>query len=410
MQSFDIKKGVRLHYIETDKYKTNTLSFYFYRSMKKEEASLNALLMQVLKRGGRGYSTTADLERYLEEQYGAVLDAGVRKKGDVQVLYVTFDFANERYIKGEITRNIFNLARNVVFDQELFSEEYVEQEKTNLKNQIQALINNKGEYAQIRCVEEMCAGEPYGVCEYGDADTIDKINRDMLWEHYVNLKAKVDVFITGALDIEWAKERVADAVREGEDMYPVTQISPCAGEVKNITQREQVNQAKLSIGFKTNTADLKDEYFAMMVYNSLYGGSVFSKLFNNVREKLSLAYHVSSRVDKFKGIMIVNAGIEMANYQVALDEILVQAQAVRNGDFTDFELESAKLASINNIKSISDNARQTEDYYVGQLLVGRDEGLEQLAEEIEKITREQVIEAAQNVEPDTIYFLTGVEQ
>ena len=410
MQSFDIKKGVRVHYIETDKYKTNTLSFYFYRSLKKEEASLNALLMQVLRRGGKGYETTADLERYLEEQYGAVMDTGVRKKGDVQVLYVSFDFVNERYIKGKITRNVFNIARDVIFRQEMFAEEYVEQEKTNLKNQIQALINNKGEYAQIRCVEEMCGGEAYGICEYGDAAEIDKIDRDMLWEYYMNFRAKLDVFMTGTMDIEWAKGEIFDMTRAADEDYPISCISPCAGERRNVTQREQVNQAKLSIGFKTNTAASKEEYFAMMVYNSIYGGSVFSKLFNNVREKLSLAYHVSSRIDKFKGVMLVNAGIEMENYKVALDEILAQAKAVRDGDFTDSELDSAKLASINGIKSISDNARQTEDYWVGQLLVGRDEGLEELAAEIDKITREQVVEAAQRVEIDTVYFLTGVPE
>jgi len=416
LKRYEICNGIYLNYIKTDKYKTNTLSFYFYDMLDHESATKNALLMEVISRGSKVYTRTADLERFLEEQYGANMETGVRKKGDVQVLYANFDFVHTDYVdKKDICENIFSLAESIIFNQESFSDEFVAQEKVNHREKIEALMNNKTQYAMERCVEEMCADEPYGICEFGELDLLEAINATSILEHYKNtfLKLKFDVFITGEIDVEWALERLRKTlgnIRCTNNSYLISSVVKDIGEVKKIVQREPINQSKLVLGFRNRVLPTDDNYYALVLYNSIYGGSVFSKLFNNVREKLSLAYSVGSRTDKFKGIMFVAAGIENDKFQEAYDEILTQEQLMKDGSFIEDEVNAAKLSLIDSIRAIADSAKQTEDYYVGQFLCNMDGDLEELVQGVEGVTAEQVTYVAQNVELDTVYFLTGLEE
>ncbi|MDD3765851.1 MAG: pitrilysin family protein [Eubacteriales bacterium] len=415
IQSVEIKNGVKLHYLHTKKFKTNSLGVYFHRPMQKSEATINALLSNVIKRGCPLFPRTKELARQLEALYGSKVVSGVRKKGDSQVIYINFEFVNENYVlkSQPVMENILDLVKSMVFAQEGFLKEYVSQEKENLKQLIMAQMNDKRAYAAQRCVEIMCKQEPYGICELGFIDDVDGINEGDLFEHYKNvvLKSPVDIFITGDVDIFWVEQKIKEMLEYIEVKsvkYPETVIIKDIGEIKNVTETQNIAQGKLSLGFRTKTASWDEKYPALLIYNAVFGGGPFSKLFNNVREKLSLAYYASSRLDMFKGVMIVNSGIEVANFQKAYDEIMTQFKAMANGDITDEEMSAAVLSTVNNIRSMTDSAMVMEDYWLGRLITGTALDIDELISMLKRVTKQQVIEVAQNVDLDTVYFLKGV--
>ncbi len=416
IQSIQIKNGIKAHHIRTDKFKTTTLGVYFHRPLCKEEATKNALLANVLKRGCPLFPTTIGLSGRLDSLYGAKLVSGVRKKGESQIIHINLEFANERFLPGSqpVLAQVLDLVRSMVFAQTGFDAEYVSQEKENLRQNILSQINDKRSYAINRCIQLMCEGEAYGLSELGCTEDIDPIDADALFAHYQKVlqTSPIDIFIVGGVDFPAAKDGVADmlaSLPERAAQYPNTQIVTSVGEVKRVTETENILQGKLSLGFRTKVSMADGGYAAMMLYNAVLGGGPSSKLFNNVREKLSLAYYAMSRTDSFKGVMTVNCGIEVSNFDKAYDEILVQIAAIKDGGITDEEFHAALLSTVNNIKSIADSALSTEDYFLGRLIIGSPLTFEQLTEALQSVTKRQVVDIANNIELDTVYFLRGNE-
>lgn len=414
IQSIEIKNGINLHYLHTKKFKTTTLGIYFHRPLNREEVTINALVPNVLRRGCPLFPESKLLSGQLDELYGAKLDVGVRKKGDSQIIHINFEFVNETFISKSqpVLDNILTLAQSMVLEQSHFSKQYVNQEKENLKQHILSLINDKRSYAINRCTEIMCEGEPYGINELGFIDDIEGIDENTLYEHYKNviLKSPIDIFICGDVDIFWVEQHIAEIFSNVEPIttkYPKTVVVKNVDSVKNITETEQISQGKLSLGFRTKIQPVDDKYASLLIYNAVLGGGPSSKLFNNVREKLSLAYYAMSRIDMFKGIMTINSGIEVANFQTAYDEIIKQFEAIKNADITDEEMSSAILSTVNNIKSMADSALVMEDYWLNRIIIGVPRTFEEITNMVQKITKEQVAEVAKNIELDTVYFLKG---
>ena len=258
----------------------------------------------------------------------------------------------------------------------------------------------------------MCKQEPYGIMELGSLERLEGINEDMLFSHYKNilLKSRLDIFIVGNIDEQMVisqMKKITFGLEDNEEQLIQSIIIKEVSDIKKVVQKEQVNQAKLAMGFRTKTQASDADFCALMVCNAVFGGGPYSKLFNNVREKLSLAYYVYSRIDKFKGVMLVNSGIETDNYQIAFDSIMDQMEEVKNGRFSDDEIMAAKLGTINMIRSIGDSQRLMEDYYIGEIICNKKEDIDEFADSIMNINKEQIIEAAQKIQLDTIYFLTS---
>lgn len=416
LTSYEIKKGVNLYYLNTNKFKTTSINFFIHRPMSRQEVTINALCSLVLRRGCPAYPKSRDLSNALSDLYGASFDTGIKKKGNNQIIGASFGFANEKYVPGkpEILKGILEIASSVVLGQKSFSEEYVNQEKENLKSLILAQKNDKRQYAQSRCLEEMCKGELYGLKRYGYVENIDEITAESLFEHYKNvvLKSGVDIFVCGDIDIDFVKDTLTKMYADAEILY--TDYLPCATkkevtEVKNITETETIAQGKLSMGFRTNVTLGDELYPALMMYNSILGGGIFSKLFNNVREKLSLCYYASSTFNGINGTMFINSGIEVKNFQKAYDEIINQINDMKNGVISDIEYTAAKLGVVNSIRSITDSGFGTADYYLGKLVGGRMISTDKLIKLVEKVTLEEIITVANKIQLDTVYFLKGSE-
>lgn len=415
-KKINIKEHINLYYVPTKKFKTTTLSIYIHRPLIREETTLNSLLTMVLRRACPGFADTKSLSRHLDSLYGVAFSSAVRKKGERQLLCANFQFINDKFLDDDI--NIFDevlkLADSAVLKQESFNEEYINQEKENLKQQILSVINDKRSYASKRCTEIMCKDEPYGISKLGYIEDLDKIDKTALLNHYKNviLKSPVDIFVNGDVDIDIIAEKLkamfADINVEHTVPAPAD-VKKEVGEVKNITEEQQIVQGKLSIGFRTNVYVNDEDYPAMMMYNSILGCGIFSKLFNNVREKLSLCYYASSSVDYLKGIMFINSGIEVSNFQKAYDEILVQMEDIKNGNISDTEMSAAVLGTVNSINSTSDNPFILDDYYLGKIIADKMITLEEIAESIKKVTKEDVMKVAGKIQLDTVYFLKGCE-
>lgn len=420
LNSREIVPGVNLRVLKTDKFKTNLLSLYIHLPLERETVTKAALLPRVLKRGTEKYPTLTHLAKRSEELYGASLGANVVKKGDMELLRFSVQFVSDDFINGNITEDVVDLLKQFVLYPKTenggFDKTFVEQEKENAKSFILGLVNDKKEYAQVKCNEIMFAGDPYGIFEYGYVEDLSGINEKNLYEFYVELikNSAIDIFVSGSFDEEKMFETIRnafDGCLSGRDAKTYTTKTADIEkdiEIKRVTEPMQVSQSKLCMGFNCGVEPTSEEYYALMLFTCIYGGSPFSKLFNNVREKLSLAYYVFSAIDRQKGFMKISSGIEADKFEAAYAEIHVQLDKMKQGDFTDDEIISAKKYLATGMNSIKDSLAATENFYMSQLVLGCCETVDETLENINAVTREGVIEIANRVQEDTIYFLKGV--
>ena len=413
-----IKNGISARLLKSDKFKTTIVGVLFRTELNKDNVTKNALVPAILRRGTKNYPTMRDISIELENLYGAKFDCGVSKKGELQVLRFYGEAVNDKYLadSDNNTLKLAEIIKDIIFNPAMvngkFNEEYLSQEKIKLKNIIESRKNDKVQYALERCYELMAGDEPYGLCEYGDVEKVDAVSNEELIEAYNNMinNFNVDIVVAGNVEESEFNNIVSlfdFAERTTSVELKITDVEP--GEVKNVTEEFEINQGKLSLAYRTNVKPNSKEYFDMLVYNGILGSGVQSKLFQNVREKYSLAYYAFSRLDKFKGIMGISSGIEQQNYQKALDTILEQIEDMKKGNITDYEYNTTVKTIENSLNSMKDEQLSLVDFYYGQELINSELSLEDVIENMKKVTVEDVVKVARKVKLDTIYFMKGKE-
>ncbi len=415
MKKINVKDSINLYQLKADKFKNFLISFYFQRPLDESEVSLNALIPYILKQGSVNYPDNKAISKTLEELYGGSFDCVVRKKGDTQIIGFLFDFLSPRYVKNPAyKKNIFKFIYDVIFNPLVkdggFLPEFTEREKKNQIEYVKGIINDKKEYASVRCVQEMFKGEPYALFTGGSVEGIEKADGKSLYNQYLKIvkSSPLDVFVSGDIDTDEIKTMLEKVEREEpEDRYPVCSYKKHSGNVKEVTDNMNVTQGKLAMGFVTNVSCGTKESAALTVFNSIFGSGAHSKLFNNVREKLSLCYYAASRLNKLKGTMTVSSGVEFKNFDKAHDEILKQLENIKNGEVSDLEMKSAKSALVNILNSYDDSMTATEEFYFNQALTGESSSVADFVESIKEITLEDVVSVASKIELDTVYKLSG---
>ncbi|MBR2743222.1 MAG: insulinase family protein [Clostridia bacterium] len=416
----ELKNGAGLNIISTGKFKTGFLSLNFIRPLSRGENAKNALLVQVLRRGCEGLETQQKINAELSKNYGMRLEPIVRKRGECQVFGFYCTMINNSFaFEGEnIFKNAVTIMEKLMFEPLIadgaFLEEYVESEKRNLKNYIAAQINDKISYSIKRASEEMCACEPYALSAYGEAEDVDGITPRELYEHYrlIIKEAKTEAFYVGSEDEDTLKAafvHLRALSKRPADTLPKPVVTGDVKEVRRVTEELKVAQGKLAIGCRTGITEGDALYPALVLANALFGGTPVSKLFMNVREKLSLCYYVKSITDKLKGVMIIAAGIENENLDVTLKEIEAQLSALKRGEITEDELTAARAALRTSINSTLDSGAQTEDYYLTKTINGDTSSPLDLLLRLDAVTTDEIIAAANTIKYDTIYFLKGTE-
>ena len=414
----EIKKGIKLHTIKTEKFKTNLIAIMLTTKLNRENVTKNALVPAVLRRGTKNLTTQEKINKKLEEMYGASLDCGLDKTGDNQVLKFYIETVNDEFLPQEAENmlktsleKIFEFVFNPYLENGCFKKEYVEQEKENIKQIIDGKIDNKARYSLDRCIEEMYKDKPYGLYKYGYVEDMKNINEKNLYEYYQQLinECKIDIFVSGIID-----EETENIIKNNENIIKLKDREPQYNEPEIIAKRTEkendvqesmdVTQGKRIIGMDLDIDD-DNLRFEVMIYNSIFGGSANSKLFQNVREKASLAYTASSSYYRFKNNIFINCGIEIKNYEKALEIIKQQIEDMKKGDFTDEEVENAKKGIIASIKTIDDEQDTEITYFFSQELSKSKCNIEQYMQRISEVTKDKVVDVANKVSIDTVYFL-----
>ncbi len=411
--------GITVHFINDPKFKTTTLSVNLTRPLDRNEVTLNSLIPAVLRRGCNKYPETRKLNIYLDELYDATCDYVISKKGDAQVISFIFKTVADRFAPElkpfeKLTSLAGELLFNPYVNNSAFDKDYTEREKENLKQLIESVVNDKREYAKKRLIESMYDGETYGIFEYGYTEDLESINEKNLYEHYIKIisSSPIDIIVTGPCNKDEVTQNLKSifaGVQTSPVPYPKITAGQIKTDVKYVTDEESVTQGKLTIGFRTPVTIQSDEYCAAMVMNNLFGGATHSKLFMNVREKLSLAYYAGSGYNSFKGLVVVSCGIEFDKYQVTLDEVINQLEEIKKGNITDDELEYSKLSLANTYKSTADSAGALDGLCLSQIISGKATDTRELIKSINAVTKDEVKKAAQALVLDTVYFLKGRE-
>lgn len=416
----EIKKGINIHNISTNKFKTNLYAVFLATPMDRENVTKNALITAILRRGSQNLQSQDIISKKLEEMYGASFDCGIEKTGDNHIMKFYLEAISEEFLpeKEELAKKCIEILLDIIFNPLIedngFKDEYVESEKNNLKQIIESKIDNKRTYSLERCVEEMFKDEPYGLYKYGYVEDLDKLTPQNLYEYYKELikQCKIDIFVSGTMDNEKINSIIEqnDIIKNLKEREPIYVKSDENNNHKEVEQEKvveehmQVGQGNLVIGLKVNSNKENAKYITS-VYNAILGGGANSKLFQNVREKESLAYTAASNYRRQKNVIFIRCGIEIENYKKAIDTIKVQLEDIKSGNFTEEDLNNSKKLIVESIRGISSEQDTEITYYYGQELSNKLVSLEEYVKKIEKVTKKDVEEIANEIKIDTIYFL-----
>ena len=420
----NIKNGIKIHLIKTNKFKTNLFAIFLTMPLDRNTVTQNALIPAVLRMGTAKLKSQEEISIELENMYGATLDGGVDKIGDNQVLKFYLETLNDNFLpnKENISNKAIELLLDIVFnplvENNELKKEYVASEKKTIKRLIEGRIDNKDMYAYTRCVEEMYKEEPYGLYKFGYVEDLEKIDESNLYEYYTKLlnEAKIDIFVSGNFqDKKIINEIIANPsiqkLPEREDKHIInTEETEKKKEVKLqiIKEQKDVTQGKLVIGLDINYYEPNSKY-AMCLYNVILGESATSKMFQNVREKAGLAYSARSTYVRQKNNIFIRAGIEIENFDKALKIIEEQLEDMKNGNFSEEDIENAKKYMVAGIKTVQDEQDSEITYYMGQEMSGEMISFEDYINKINWVSRADIEKIANNINLNTIYFLKNNE-
>ncbi len=414
----DIATGVSFNYIKDDRFKNSKICANFILPLSKETASANSLLVEVLSRSCAKYPNFKSLNTHLNMLYGATVFTDAMKHGDKLVLTISVNGLDDKYsidneiVSSKLSQLLCELIFNPNFIDGQFNKVDFEQEKRQLIDTIDADYNDKRVYAIQRMIEEMCSEEVFGNRSYGTKEEVNKlVNSDIVnaWKTMLKI-SKVEILMVGSSKPDEAIEIFKNAFNniDREVNNVVTNVITEVEEVKNIEEKMDIAQSKLVMGFRSGVSNLdKTEVPAFRLMVAILGGTPQSKFFVNVREKHSLCYYCAARPDVEKGLIIVDSGVENENIEKAKKEILNQIDLLKNGELTDFEINSTKLSMVNSYTTATDSIHGIEAWYSGRLLNGELKTTQEVAQEINAVTKEEIIKVANKIKLDTIYVLTS---
>lgn len=416
-----IAEGISLITVKTNQFKTNEIAVNLAVPLKKETAGVNALLINLLSRKSKQFPSMALLNKKLAFLYGATVSADVTKLGECQMLKLGISCLDDRFaldsesISFECIKLLFSLISQPRLDENGdFFQEDIDTEKRILIEKIQAENNEKRTYVLRQAEKLMFENEAYSINRYGDIEDINAITKEQCRQAYENLlsQAKILVTVVGNTDIEKAAEYIGDVFKNRERNYsplPEAEFVPFCDKVKEKMERIDVKQGKLVLGFRVNLKPNDKLTPAMRSFCDIFGGGPYSKLFANVREKLSLCYYCSARYTKLKSYIMIQSGCNEENMDKAVNEILNQLEAIKSGDF-DEEFNSSKIAINDILLSVNDAPELIEAWYANQIINDEIKTPEQSAKENEAVTKEQIIECAKLLTLDTVYKLSSPEE
>ena len=420
IETISLLPGVTLRVCRDPRFKQGCLSFQLVRPMCKEEAALNALLPSVLLRGTKRCPDLRSITEHLDELYGASVSPLVRRIGDYQTTGIYCGFMDDRFaLPGDqVLRPMLAFLEEVLLDSPLedgsFLPGFVEGEKKNLISTIESELNDKRAYAMGRLLKTMCRCDSFGLPRLGEAEDVAKITPQELSAHYQTLlqESPIEIFYVGSADSAQLTELLLPMLRKLRHrritLAPQTGFAPCEGGY--VSEEMDVSQGKLCMGFTTPITNRDSRFAAMQTLNVIFGSGMTSKLFMNVREKMSLCYSIGSGYSGTKGMMVVSAGIDFDKEQLVREEVLRQLQLCREGQISEQELKAAKEALLSSLRATHDSPGSIESYYSTAALSGLIFSHEEYMAAVSALTVADVVSCANSLQLHTTYFLKGGSQ
>lgn len=410
--------GITLRCFPDHRFKHGCLSVQMIRPMCREEAALNALLPAVLLRGSRQHPDLRSVTLRLDDLYGASVGTLVRRVGDWQATGLYCSFIDDRFamagdsIFSPMVAFAEELLLQPILEKGAFRKDFVESEKKNLISTIESQLNDKRAYAMEQMLRRMCSGDSFGLPRLGEVDQVKAITAEALYNHYRKIlrESAIELCYVGTADESTVaallKPVFEDLHRSYVSLPPQTAFS--GGEPGDYVQTMDISQGKLCMGFCAPVTTRDRDFVAMQVFNMIFGGGMTSKLFANVRERMSLCYAIGSGFHGSKGILTVSAGIDSNMLETVRAEVLNQLDACRNENITGDELTAAKQALRSSLLSVKDSPGAIENFYATAALSGLTLTPEEYIRAVEETTIQQVAHAARQLQLHTVYFLKGV--
>lgn len=412
---------MKVYKINNDKFKSIYISYNFTMEVKENSVfSNNAVLGALMAKSSRKYQTQKEIEKYLNSLYGANYDVNVEKYGDLYNLEFRIEYINKKFLPGneDLLENILNFLKEMIYNPADWTDENIKREKEFILERINERKDEKLKYGVQRAEELLCKDEPFGVFLYGDQDNVQNVDKDVLKNAYSELlKSCVTVIISGNLEgydnieetfnevfknIEFSSKEVNDLI------YNTKRESD--NKTEEVKEYQDTTQSVLSLGLRIKDCTI-DDFYALNLYNAILGTTPSSKLFQNVREKESLAYTVRSRYYRFKDIIVIFAGINKENYQKAVDVIKEQIEAIKTGEISKEEFESAKDSLMADLLEWKDSKIAMAKMKFANIIAFKDADItvEDMRERMSKVTLEDIIRVANLVSVEKIFVLGGVD-
>lgn len=407
---------MRINVLPTKRFKTFALSLFVGIPSTESRVTPVALTPFVLRRGTSSYPETISFRERLDDLYGAGFGFDLYKRGDYQIVQLRLDVINDRFVSSqqsllrEAVAFLGEALTSPALENGRFRTRYVEAEKTTVAKRIEAIVNDKIRYAAERCVEEMCKDEPYRLLAIGRKEDLASVDADSLYRDYQDwlANAVIDLYVSGDTTLQEVLPLVESAFKlpaGAPQSYSPPELKAPRQEPQTIVERLDVAQGKLNLGLRTGISYGDSRYPSLLVYNGVLGAFPHSKLFVNVREKASLAYYASSRLDGHKGLLTIQSGIEIDNYEKALGIIREQLEAMKQGQFAAEDIERTKAMLSNQLREIQDSAYERISFDFNNVLSGAERTGESLLADVQAVTPDAIAEAARGVGLDTVYFL-----
>ncbi|MGR9594435.1 EF-P 5-aminopentanol modification-associated protein YfmF [Bacillus thuringiensis] len=413
------KKGFNLHLINTNKFKTNTLIFKMKAPLEEETVTKRSLLQSVLQSNTKKYPSGIEFRTYLEDLYGASLNGQVDKKGDYHIITLCLEIANEKFLNesDSLIEKAIQLLSEMILHPNVtenkFNEQTIDREKQGLSQKILSIYDDKLKYATSKLIETMCEQEAYALNENGILENLDEITAQSLYKYLKKALAEdeLDLYIIGDFNIQ-ETERIVDRYFTFSERT-VRQVQRFEQRkflgVKKVIEKQNVKQGKLHIGYRTNTVYTDEDYYALQVFNGIFGGFSHSKLFINVREKENLAYYSSSISESYKGFIFVMSGIETNKFEQTVKVIQEQMNEMKKGNFNEREISQTKAVIKNRLLRAIDFPRGHVEILYHNVIAKVDTPIDEWIAKIQAVTKDEIVRVSQKIELDTIYFLSGLE-
>ncbi len=409
----NIGEGINLNEIYDPKFKSDRIKISFVTALKKEIEEANAILGTVLVTSNSEFKTRTELAEKLAGLYGTTLVAGFSRVGNYQRLDLAVSFIGDRYTIGgeKISTQAVKQLLNCLFRPDItdgkFNDSYFRLRKQELIDNLRSSVNDKRSYGYMQAESRIFEGEPCSVSAKEEIQWAQKVTQEDLLRQldYLKKSAAIEISVCGGGEtseaMEMVKQEILSLERENVEKISYRYKSKLKEEVMECVEEMNVNQCKMYMAYKSDY----DDIYVCKVFQCLLGCTPFSKLFSNVREKLSLCYYCTAAYRDLKGTLIIDSGVEEQNIQKARTAIEEQLAAIRAGDFTDEELYNTKLYMCGLFKANYDSAVDTMSWFETQNTRGTSYTPEQQSELVMNVTREQVMECAGSFKPDTVYIL-----